>query len=81
MKKHICDVCKLNEVHANSGELYASKGSLHSNYMLDECANSPIPIKILISVNLIQGMFVPEDICKSCLKTILLEAIGEQRDG
>jgi len=77
MKRHFCDVCKLNEITSTNGAILEGDGSLDVYYIRDEFPESPVYRRLDVKLYTLIGTQdkLKEDICKSCLKNMLLEAL------
>jgi len=83
MKKHICDVCKLKEVTGSHGAIFNGHGVINTFYILDEAPNTPVHRQLTIKVRKSISdttMETDEDICKTCLESMILEALGYHDD-
>lgn len=79
MKRHFCDICKLKEVTGTIGAIMEGKGFIDIFYIRDEFSDTPVHRRLRITIHEIAHEDIDsrtdEDICKSCLKTTLLEAL------
>jgi len=77
MKRHFCDVCKLNEITTRQDTIFDGEGSLDVFYIRDEFPDSPVYRRLQLTIYTPAGTLskLNEDICKTCLKHMILEAL------
>jgi len=77
MKRHICDVCKLNEITGTNDTILEGTGDIYVYYIRDEFPDTPVHRRLKITTHETVGgnQTTNEDICESCLKNMLLEAL------
>ena len=79
MKRHICDVCKLKEITNTNNAIIEGNGDIDVFFIRDEFPNTPVRRRLRIIIHEVMQNYTKtnEDICESCLKAMLLEALNQ----